>query len=312
MNDISYVISSGTDTNGGSLVLNNVANNATVEFIGSASTASNVTDVNLTDATGTTDSLNVVTKVSAADLNFGTLDAAGIESISLTATDTATTTINRATVTVKDAALKTMTIGGNSNVTLILDAATVALTSVNASSMTGALTATTNGTVAQTITGGAGADSLTSAAQSDVLNGGAGSDTLTVGAGSSLVTLTGGSGSDTFAIGRNLGNVNSYATITDLSAGDKLLFATGANTFNSSKVTLQDTAVFQDYANAAINNTNAGDITWFQLGGNTYVIQNVADGSSFNNAQDIIVRITGLVDLSTASFSSSADTLQIN
>jgi S-layer protein len=106
-------------------------------------------------------------------------------------------------------------------------------------------------------------------------------------------------------------NVNSYATITDLSAGDLIKFSAAAADFQASKVELASTAVFQDYANAAINLTDTGDVSWFQFGGNTYVLENVSNAASFNNASDIIVKITGAVDLSTAAFSSSADTLLI-
>ena len=80
----------------------------------------------------------------------------------------------------------------------------------------------------------------------------------------------------------------------------------------AAKVTLGDTAVFQDFANSAIVNNDTGDVAWFQFSGNTYVIENVSDSTTaFQNNSDVIVKITGLVDLSTASFSSSADTLSI-
>jgi S-layer protein len=239
------------------------------------------------------------------------VDAAGIESIAITATDTVTKAINTATLNLKDAALKTVTATGNSNLTLTLDANVVALTSLDASAMTGKLTAATNGTVAQTILGGSGADTLTGAAtgSGDTLNGGAGADTLVVMG--DLTTLVGGAGADTFNVGDATTNVNSYASITDLAAGDKIQFSAAANTFAASKVVLAGTAVFQDYANAAINLTNAGDVSWFQFLGNTYVIENASNGVSFVNGTDFIVQVVGTVDLSTASFSSTADTLLI-
>jgi S-layer protein len=317
MNDISYVISSGNDTATGSLVINKMAAGGTLEVTGAAAAATDVVDVNLTDATGTSDSFNLITKVASAALNFGTVDLTGIETLALTATDTVPTvagvaSIQTATVTLKDANLKTVTVTGNSHLTLNLDAATTALTSVNGSAMTGVLTTTTNGTVAQTVTGGSAADVLTAKGTNDVLNGGAGNDTLALtGTTANLVTLTGGAGADTFNIGVATTNVNSYATITDLAAGDKVKFSAGAATFTSSKVSLGDTAVFQDYANAAINATNTGDIVWFQSGGNTYIVENVSNGTSFVNGSDVIVRITGLFDLSNSSFSSTADTLVI-
>jgi S-layer protein len=77
---------------------------------------------------------------------------------------------------------------------------------------------------------------------------------------------------------------------------------------------LADTAGFQDFANAAIADTNNNEISWFQFSGNTYIVENVAASSvtSFANTFDVIVKLTGLVDLSTATFSASANTLQLN
>ena len=78
------------------------------------------------------------------------------------------------------------------------------------------------------------------------------------------------------------------------------------------KVTLGATAVFQDLANAAIANSDNGDVAWFQHSGDTYVIQNVSnDAATFINGTDIIVKVAGLIDFTNASLSSSADTLLI-
>jgi S-layer protein len=303
MDDISYVISAGTTT---SLTLNKMASGGTLELTGASA---GTTTVSLTDATGTTDSLNVVAKVSTADINFGTVAAAGVESIAITATDTSTkAAINTATLALTDAALKTVTVTGNANLTLTA-ASSVALTSLDGSAMTGKLVASTNGTVAETITGGSAADTLTAIGNADVLLGGAGNDTLAITG--NLATLTGGAGADTFNVSDATSNSSDYATITDLASGDKIQFTAGADSFVASKVTLADTAIFQDYANQAIALTDNSDVSWFQWNGNTYIIENVSNGTSFLNGTDVIVRITGAVDLSTASFSSSADTLLI-
>ena len=177
--------------------------------------------------------------------------------------------------------------------------------------MTGILTASTNGTVSQTIKGGSAADVLTANGNADVLIGGAGNDTLIVGALGNLTPMTGGAGNATFNVAAATTNVNSYVTITDLTAGDKIKFAATCASFNASKVTRADTAVFQDFANAAINATDAGQISWFQFGGNTDVIENANNSTSFVNGTDMIVKITGAVDLSTASYSVTASTLLI-
>lgn len=294
----------------GALVLTKMANAGTLELTGAGSSAT----VTMADATGTADSFNIVTKVGTSSLNFGTVDVAGVESIALTVTDTAPTTasgaadIQTATLKLTDAALKSIVITGNSALTLTLDASVVALTSVDGSAMTGKLTAGTNGIVSQTILGGAAGDSLTANGNADVLNGGAGADTLILGANGNLTSMTGGAGNDVFNIAAATSNVNSYATIVDATAGDKIVFGSGIS-FIASKVSLGDTAVFQDLANAAIATTDAGQISWFQFGGNTYAIENITDSTAFLNGTDVIVKIVGAVDLSTASFSASAHSL---
>jgi S-layer protein len=107
-------------------------------------------------------------------------------------------------------------------------------------------------------------------------------------------------------------NVNIYTTITDFSSGDRLsLVDRGVETFNRTKITLGETAVFQDYANlaAAGDGANNAVIRWFQFGGNTYVVQDLSTDSTFKSGTDIIVKLTGLVDLSAATFANGADTL---
>jgi S-layer protein len=179
--------------------------------------------------------------------------------------------------------------------------------------MTAAFSYTTAGTVAETVTGGTGADVLsagTTSTVADVLIGGAGNDTLTANAG--LNTLTGGAGNDTFVIATASLNSSSYATITDFGTGDKLKM-TGATAFSASKVTQADTAVFQDYVNAAMNASASSAVSWFQYLNNTYVVMDQASTNSttFINGEDFVVRMTGLVDLSTASFNSTTGTIAL-
>ncbi|MFD0666780.1 beta strand repeat-containing protein [Ramlibacter sp. MAHUQ-53] len=304
--DLTYT---ATGLGPGSLTLTNMAANGTLE-ITAAGTGAVVT---LADATGTADILNVIVK-NGSGINAGTVDAAGVETIALVVTDSdvvTVTTPDTHTITLKDAALKTVTLSGNANANLNLDANVTALTSVNASALGGKLTFATSasGTSAVTVTGGAGNDVLTANRAGDVLVGGAGNDTLSIR--SNGVTVTGGAGADVFNVDFAVNNVNAYGTITDLQAGDTIKFNAGANAFKSAKVTLGTTAVFADYANAAIANTTDGGLAWFQFGGDTYVVQNIAAGSAteFTANLDIIVKVTGLVDLSTASFNATSDTL---
>jgi S-layer protein len=291
---------------GGAVSYTNIAAGTDLTF---TATVGQTTGYALKDATGTADTLTVALKGSGA-IAANTLTASGIESITLSATDTASTAVAGGTadsITIVDTALKTMVITGNTTLTLV-NTGNVALTSVDASGMTGGLTYTTAGTVAEVVKGGATANILTAGTGTtgDTLIGGAANDVLTANAG--LDILTGGAGNDTFVIATPSGNLNSYATITDAANGDVIQLAhLGVETFAAAKITLGGTAVFQDYANAAINaggnsSVNA-TISWFQYNGDTYIVEslhNATTTADFKNGTDVVVKLTGIHDLSTA------------
>jgi S-layer protein len=294
----------------GALTLTKMANNGTLELT-AAGTGATVT---MTDATGTSDSFNLVTKVGSSDIGFGTVAAAGVETVNITATDTSpvntttgAATISKATLTLSDAVAKTVVITGNSD--LDLTASGAALTTVNGSAFTGKLSFSSAVDNA-VITGGSAADTLTATGSGQTLNGGAGADTLVVTG--NLATLIGGAGNDAFDVSDATSNVNNYATIADVASGDAIKFNANSTAFAAAKVTLADTAVFQDYANTAIANSAQYTVSWFQYNGNTYVVQDVSNSTTtFTNGTDLIVKIAGLVDLSTATFNTSTDTLYI-
>lgn len=321
----------GATADGDNLTLSGLASGATLVLtdtqtanVGDAldipTTIASVTDA----ATGTSDVLNVVTQVVQGDIDAGTLVAADVETINITADDTdadhdsdgnlfeagerqtSTLDLNAVNAT-------SVVIDGDANLTLDMTGNT-AVTSIDASGMTGALTATAFGTA--TLTGGSGADALTADGSGDTLIGGAGDDTLT---GANLTSMTGGAGADTFVMNTSA-NVNSYSTIEDLATGDIIdvsnVTSTGQS-FVSSAVTLANTAVFQDFANAAVNQlaTDNDDFAWFQFGGDTYIVgnDNQGDGANddFENGVDSIIKIVGTVDLSTASYNQTDGTLEI-
>lgn len=308
-----YVTTSGSS---GTLTLNNLASNGTVVLTAAATTS---VTVGIKDAaTGTADVLNAVLS-SSGNLTAGVLTAANVETINISTVDTqaAPQTKNVDTLTLTADKATTVNLSGAADLTLTLTGSTK-VTSIDGSTMTGGLTVTSlNTTAATTIKGGSGNDVLTAATgtTADVLVGGAGNDTLVANAG--LTTLTGGDGNDVFRIATPSLDVNSYATITDFAAGDLLQIA-GAASFASAKVTLGDTAVFQDYANAAMNalvqavpGTDVA-VGWFQFGGNTYVVADAgAESTTFVNGQDLVVKLTGLVDLTNASFNNTYDTIAL-
>ncbi|NKE66410.1 hypothetical protein RAMLITH_11310 [Ramlibacter sp. RBP-2] len=310
LDDINYVISAGT-AGVNTLALSKFGANGTLEL--TADNAAGIT-ASLADATGSADSFNLVL-TSAGILAGGTVTVAGVESVAITSDDT-NTTAHVNTLTLTAAAAKSVTVGGDAglNLTLVGDAA---LTSVDASALTGALTINANSALALTVTGGSGADSLTATGSGDTLNGGAGNDTLT---GADLTTLSGGAGNDIFVMNKP-SNVNSYSTIADAASGDVIdLDAANGGTvvFTQSAIVLAGTAVFQDYANAAVNalGADADNAAWFQFGGNTYIVQSGRDHSGagtpdFGNNVDAIIKLTGLVDLSVASYNQTNGTLEI-
>jgi S-layer protein len=295
----------------GTLTMTDLANNATVAL--TANVATGVTAVVKGAATGTADVLNLVLS-STASLTGGVLTAANVETVNINMVDTqaAPQTKNANTLTLAADKATSVTVTGAGDLELITTNSKL-LTNIDGSAMTGTLDVTsTNTTTATTIKGGAGDDYLAAAdgTTADVLLGGAGNDELLANAG--LTTMTGGAGNDLFVIDTASLNVNTYATITDFAAGD-LLDMHGATSFTSAKVTLGGTAVFQDFANAAINALALNGAGWFQFGGDTYVVADMPaaapaapeNGTTFVNGQDFIVKLTGLINLSQASFNST-------
>ncbi|MFB9887862.1 beta strand repeat-containing protein [Balneatrix alpica] len=314
------VLDTTTATNSDTLVLDNLANNGTVVIAAAAAGANTKHTVNIKDATtGTADVLNVELTTATSSMNSGVLTAAKVETINLKATDSkldnnddgVNDAVETHTLTLTADTATAVNLTGNANLALTLTGSTK-VTSIDGSAMTGTLTVTSlNTTSATTIKGGSANDVLTAATgtTADILIGGAGDDTLTANAG--LSTLTGGEGNDMFVINVASLNSSSYATITDFTAGD-LIKIDGISAFKNTKITQADTAVFQDYANAAINSLAATEAAWFQYAGNTYIVADMgADTATFTNGQDFIVKLTGLIDLSNASFNNTHDTIAL-
>ncbi|MBA5687980.1 beta strand repeat-containing protein [Rugamonas apoptosis] len=313
LDGISYVTSAG-GVGSGTLTLAHMANAGTLELTGAATS----TTVTMSDATGTADSFNVIAKVTAADVAFNVVAVVGVETVNVSAIDTDVTStgygVQHAAIIITDAAAMTVHLDGNADLLLGLDPSDVALTLIDGSAMTGNLQAATvaGAAAAAVLKGGAGDDVLDALHNGDTVIGGAGADMLIAAADG--VKLTGGAGNDLFVIQTPSTNVNNYVTITDATAGDMIGLATvGTVTFAETKVALDSTAIFQDYANAVVTGSNQGDIGWFQFGGNTYIVQHVYASTevAFLNGTDLIVKLIGLVDLSHASLSADHAALLI-
>jgi S-layer protein len=281
----------------GALILSNLASAGTLEINGSGTYTVNVKDA----ATGTADVANLVLKTAAA-FDTGVVTIANVETVNVTTTDTdSTTQVDQMTLVA--AAAKTITVTGNAGFELLSNT-NAAVTSFDASGVSkGVVTftsANTTLTASVSIKGGAGNDILTGNASSDVISGGAGDDMIN-GAGG-VNTLTGGAGKDTFTFAVADSAVKA-SIITDLAKDDKIVLVNNivdADLKMGTAVTGLDatTAVFQDWVDAGVSAVGVGGVSWFQYGGNTYIVQDLgADSTTFANGADNIVKITGNVDL---------------
>jgi hypothetical protein len=307
----------------GALILSNLASGGTLEINGAGTYTVGIKDA----ASGTNDTANLVVKANAG-FDTGVVTVANVENIVITTTDgeSSSGTANTDLMTLVATSAKSIVVTGNGGLNLT-NTGNTKVTSFDASGVTlfgsgstaakeaaAAVTFTstnTTSTAAVSIKGGAGADMLTGNAGTDTINGGAGDDTINGGAGQDF--LTGGAGKDLFIQSTPSASGVSYDTITDLSAGDIVRLVTINNVDAAptvagnqlgAMVTGLDaaTAVFQDFLDASANKA-AGVVSWFQFGGNTYIVQDNAAGSpTFQNGVDNAIKLTGLIDLTNSTF----------
>jgi S-layer protein len=286
--------------------LDNMTNNGMVKIGGDVGLIADLDTLTVTLAENTaTDSLNITfTAASEAIIVVNSVETIVLSSSVKTADSVLELSADSVT---------SVSVTGAADLELTTDS--TVLTTVNATSMTGALTYTTDSNAAVTVTGGSGGDDLTATGDNDVLNGGTGADTLTVESGADLVQLYGGDGNDTFVIDGASTNLNSLSVIKDLASGDNII-VTGGTAFKQSAVTLDQDGNpnLVSYADAAIAAIGEEEMAWFQYNNNTYIVLEAGggdDGETFINGEDVIVKITGLVNLSTASYSQDGNILQI-
>ena len=288
--------------------------------------------------------LNVVTKVLDTGTGAGTVTAENVETINLKVNnaDTGLTNlgyksadgvnnvfvpkVSTTTITLKgNDSLKAVTVDGAGHVKLLDNAANTKLATIDANALTGNLTldlSSHNG-VAVTVTGGKGNDVLTASqgatAKADVLVGGEGNDTLV--AGSNGAKLTGGDGNDLFVLTAGTKEANTYSSIQDFKAGDVLelnvVAGTNVTAFNKLTAVLnENTSVFSNFVDAAIQQATTGQAVWFQFKGNAYVVVDNAEvgagasATAFENGQDAVIELVG-IDLANASFNSTYATVAL-
>ena len=251
--------------------------------------------------------------------NTGLTISSGISTVNIVSNTTSTTAVTNsianaaattATHAIDNVSAGSFVLTGSTDFT-ITSGATAGFTKAvdfDASAFTGKLTIT-GSTEADIIKGGTGTDTLFGGAGNDVISGGAGSDYISSGAGADVITT--GAGNDLVEMTANA-SVLTFATVSDFAAGDALSFANkGTEVFTTAAVSLGGGSTLTDYMNAAAagNGGTNGIVRWFQFEGNTYVVQDLSAGATFVANTDRAIKLTGLIDLSTATLSTANNTL---
>lgn len=320
----------------GGATVNNVAAGVGLTVTGSDTTpAATPTTIGVKGAAaGTADSFAITfagtaaagaTEAAPTGIDVGTVVVDNVEA--LTVASSGTGFVDN-TLTLTDSKLKTLTITGDK--ALKVDFAGVngtngatggAVSLIDGSAATGKLNIDTTNVTADsaaaglTVKGGSAADTI-KLAQKATVDAGAGNDTITTAATGG--TLTGGAGNDKFdvALAVATGATEAAAvltTITDFVAGDSVQLLAGnvlAGATLGAKTALDATVTNIDLALAIASLTNtANEVSWFQYGTNTYVVAN--DATAGFAAGDLVVKLTGLVDLTNATLDGATDYLTL-
>lgn len=290
----------------GAIIFDKVAANSTLTLTASPTKA---TTVKLADATGTADALTINLKQGSVAIDSGEITATGVENF--TVESNGTVTGNTVKFNGDNKAAKTLTLKGAADLTVsfagaifgtIDSAATpvqTGVSSVDGSAATGKLTLDF-GTAANFL---AAATGLT-------VKGGSADDTITLGAGVNNVTL--GAGKDTLTVTAAKAKSNAlFTTVTDAAAGDIINFGAIANTTTKLGAAVPSGVDdYQTFLNSAANQTANNTLSWFQTGGNTFLVLDSDNATAgFKAGADIIVKLTGLVDLSNSTIAANALTI---
>lgn len=278
--DIDHVAVAGM---GDTLTLNNMDNGGLLEYVAAPG---NDVMVNVKGAdTGKTDVLNV-TIADDEEVTAGTLTVANVETINITADDTDLGEDGPVehTMTLTAGAATAVNISGDAELSLTLTGSDK-ITKIDASSNTGGLTVNLA--------------NINNAANAFVtLTGSSADDSITMGIGN---VITGGEGKDAFtatAAGADPVAATSFSTIMDFEVGDTLAIGS-SGTNGVKKVVVTEEMAFDQAVNTALAAVST-EVAWFEYKGNTYVVaDNNGSGNTFE-ANDYIVKLNGIVDLSDA------------
>lgn len=272
--------------------------------------ANGATTLTFSDVTGTADEYTITfnakttgTAATPTAISADTISIEGIEAVKVVSGSAGG--VNTNSIDLKNANATSLTITGDQALNVTFNTAfgttgaTTGVTTIDGSAATGKLDIDVA--------------NVKAAAAGITVKGGSAVDTLTTS--TFATTLTGNGGNDVFEVGAAVAGTTDatsavFTTITDFTNGDTISFAVtaGTTTFTTAKVDVS-AAINLDAAMdlATATNVIAGDaaVKWFQYGGNTYVVQDLSASTTLA-ATDVAVKLTGLLDLSTASVTTGA------
>ena len=284
---------------GGNFSTLNVLNLTGTETVSISSTGSAKVDGNAIVTLN--DTLNQMSKIVVTGDKAFELDAANTNTAATTATADVASSL---TLIDGSAATGKLTISAGTSVII-----------------TGAFSTTYTGL---TIKGGTAADVITTAAKNGVVDAGAGNDKIIVSdialVKSNVVTVTGGIGADSLeskltykaiATASSSATDGDFVLFADAATGDVISFATltfaNATGAFGAKTVIGTAATF-DQAVLAAESATVSSVTWFQYNGNTYIENN---GPLAGTADNVVIKLTGLVDLSAAALNTTTDLITL-
>ena len=291
-----------TDSHHVQIAIYNLNTGATIEYAESQSDA--LTIIGNGDTGATLDQLNIIIDGTGCYFNAANLIVKQTETLNITANgETARNDDSHITqdwINIFDTYAKTVNVTGAGDLHLSLDSRVV--TTINAALNNGGLDYTSAAlTKALTITGSQAADTidLSAVKTGATILASAGHDLYTVNTLSNIINF--GSGVDDLHVVNN-GDTDFYNHVDVINgftlAGDAIKLGDGvAKLDRIGTITNGD---YNDYVEAALaRETTTGGAAWFQYGSDTYIVQNNGSLNSTFDGSDIIVKLTGTVDLAT-------------
>ncbi|MFG0465318.1 DUF4214 domain-containing protein [Pseudomonas putida] len=289
--------------------------NVSAKGIASAVIYSNaLSELSITDASAqlvilNNSSLAIGNKVQTLNLTVNNANFANVTDENIYTTLNVTTSGKGSTFgNINDSALTTLNVSGSQTLTLTSTSGMTALSTVKVSGSAG-LTADLSGATVTSIdaSGTSGNMTVTLNANKASYSGGSGNDTVTIGVLNQAASINVGSGSDQLKLNGVQTTKLGFASVTGMSVGtgDKIDFsvAKAGGVGNSIQTTLGAKLATQLSLDAYLDAATAGDgstmaiLTWFQFGGDTYVVQDTSANGTFDVGKDSVVKLSGTLEL---------------